>query len=313
MEFRQLKYFVAVVDNGTLSRAAAQVCVAQSALSKRISELEDELGEQLLHRGRNGVTTTDAGKVVYSYAQAVLKQLGDVKTAIKATPESIVGEVVVGLPHSVSAALALPLLRAVRERLPGISLLLDEELAGNLLDQLHHGHVDVMIFTALSDTDVVFRPFVEEEFYLLHGADADPHISAAGDVDLPSVAKQPLIMPRRRHAHCTRDPVSAVAEKNRLSLNVIMEINSAHILKRAVEAGFGASVMPHALAASEIAAGRIHAHRIRPEKVVRTLGVCYSSHIPVTLAKRAVCDLVFAVARKLSAEETWVGARYIGP
>src|SRR6516225_2812968 len=126
MELRQLKYFVAVVDNGSLSRAALQVFVAQSALSKQIAELEDELGEQLLHRSRNGVTATDAGKVLYSYAQAVLKQLNDVKTAIKSTPESIVGEVVLGLPHSVSAALALPLLRAARERLPGISLQLDE-------------------------------------------------------------------------------------------------------------------------------------------------------------------------------------------
>jgi LysR family nitrogen assimilation transcriptional regulator len=313
MELRQLKYFVAVVDNGSLSRAALQVFVAQSALSKQIAELEDELGEQLLHRSRNGVTATDAGKVLYSYAQAVLKQLNDVKTAIKSTPESIVGEVVLGLPHSVSAALALPLLRAARERLPGISLQLDEELAGNLLDQLQHGRVDVMVFTPLTDTDVVFRPFVEEEFYLLHGADAETSLSAVDDMDLATVARQSLIMPRQRHAHCTRDPVSSVAQKYGLSLNVIMEINSAHILKSAVEAGFGASVMPHALAALEIAAGRIRAHRIRPEKVVRTLGVCYSSHIPLTLAKRAVCELVFSVARKLCAEETWVGARYTGP
>ena len=66
------------------------------------------------------------------------------------------------------------------------------------------------------------------------------------------------------------------------------------------------------LAAHEIAVGRMQAHRIRPESVVRTLGLCHSSHIPLTHAKRAVCELVFSVAAALCERGAWPGARYVG-
>ena len=70
MELRQFKYFVAIVDCGSLSRAAQQLFIAQSALSKQMAELEAELGTQLLLRSRNGVAMTEAGKVFYEYATA---------------------------------------------------------------------------------------------------------------------------------------------------------------------------------------------------------------------------------------------------
>ncbi|REM13282.1 LysR family transcriptional regulator, partial [Mycobacterium tuberculosis] len=73
-ELRQFKYFVAIVDCGSLSRAAQQLFIAQSALSKQMAELEGELGTQLLLRSRNGVAMTEAGKVFYEYAQGITKQ-----------------------------------------------------------------------------------------------------------------------------------------------------------------------------------------------------------------------------------------------
>ena len=314
MELRQLKYFLAVADSGSLSRAALEVFIAQSALSKQIAELEEELGVQLLYRSRTGVTVTEAGKTFYSYAQAILKQLGDVKTAVRSSPQSIVGSVVLGLPQSVSAALALPLIRAARERLPGVSLHLNEELTGNLLDHLRQGRVDLAIFTPIAaQPEVLFQPFVEEEFYLLHAADAPGELAQAGDVDLARVSRWPLVMPAPQHSHCTRAPVAAALEQASLPLKVAAEINSVHILKSAVEAGMAPTVMPYALAAHEIAVGRLQAHRIRPEPVLRTLGVCHSSHIPLTHAKRAVRELVFAVAGELCGQGQWTGATYVGP
>lgn len=313
LELRQLKYFLAVADSGSLSRAALEVFIAQSALSKQIAELEEELGVQLLYRSRTGVTVTEAGKTFYSYAQAILKQLGDVKTAVRSSPQSIVGSVVLGLPQSVSAALALPLIRAARERLPGVSLHLNEELTGNLLDHLRQGRVDLAIFTPMAvQPEVVFQPFVEEEFYLLYGTEGATDLPPPGDVDLAFAARQPLVMPGPQHHHCTRAQVAAALEQASLPLKVAAEINSVHILKTAVEAGMAPTVMPYALAAHEIAVGRMQAHRIRPESVVRTLGLCHSSHIPLTHAKRAVCELVFSVAAALCERGAWPGARYVG-
>ena len=82
MELRQLRYFVAIVDHGSLSRAALVLHVAQPALTQQIHQLEEELGAQLLHRSAQGVLATDAGKIFYEHAQAILKQVGDAKSAV---------------------------------------------------------------------------------------------------------------------------------------------------------------------------------------------------------------------------------------
>jgi LysR family nitrogen assimilation transcriptional regulator len=314
MELRQLKYFIAVADSGSLSRAALEVFVAQSALSKQIAELEDELEVQLLYRGRSGVTVTEAGKTFYAYAQAVLKQLNDVKTAVRSSPKAIVGSVVLVLGQSVSGALALPLFRAARDRLPGISLHINEELMGNMIEQLRQGRVDLMVFTPLpSHEDIVFQPFVEEELYLLRGPEAVPALPEGSDVDLGFVSKQPLVLPSVQHGFATRAVLAAALEEHELPMKVVAEINSVSVFKSAVEAGMASTVMPYALAAHEVEAGRLRAHRIRPQKVARTLGICHSKHIPLTHAKAAVIELVQNIARDLCARGEWQGATYIGP
>jgi LysR family transcriptional regulator, nitrogen assimilation regulatory protein len=121
MELRQLRYFVAIVDHGSLSRAALVLHVAQPALTQQLRQLEEELGAQLLHRSAQGVVSTDAGKVFYDHAQAILKQVADARSAVTQSARPS-GSVTMGLPHSISGALALPLLTAAREQYPDITL-----------------------------------------------------------------------------------------------------------------------------------------------------------------------------------------------
>ncbi|MBR7784395.1 LysR family transcriptional regulator, partial [Undibacterium luofuense] len=75
MELRQLRYFVAIVDHGSLSRAARVLHIVQPALTQQIQALEEELGAMLLHRSAQGMQATDAGKLFYEHAQAILKQV----------------------------------------------------------------------------------------------------------------------------------------------------------------------------------------------------------------------------------------------
>ena len=147
MELRQFKYFLSIVENKSLSRAAEHLHVAQSALSKQIAELESELGVQLLSRSRNGVAMTEAGKVFYDYALGITKQISDARAAVLRSSDTVVGSIVAALPQSVAATLALPLMRAVSRRYPNILFHLNEELTGNMVDQLLGGRVDVAIFT----------------------------------------------------------------------------------------------------------------------------------------------------------------------
>ena len=311
MELRQLKYFVGIVDAGSVSRAAQCLFIAQSALSKQISELERELGVQLLVRGRSGVLMTESGKVFYDYAQGILKQLDDARTAVRA-PESIVGSVILGVPQSISAALALPLLQAARKQLPQVSLHLNEELTGNLLDQLRQGRIDLTLFTSnVPRADFDFEPMADEDFYWVRGADRPGPAMQAG-ITLTAIAAQPLILSTSQHNHCMRTIIEQVFSEQRVPMpQLAAEINSVHTLKRAVQAGIAPTILPLALVAQEVDAGDLVAHPIRCDAMRRTVGVCLSRDMPLTHAKRAVRTLVGKVVRQLCDQGGWRSARAV--
>ncbi|TCV06956.1 LysR family nitrogen assimilation transcriptional regulator [Samsonia erythrinae] len=89
MNFRRLKYFVKIVDIGSLTQAAESLHIAQPALSQQLATLESELQNQLLVRGRRGVTPTEAGKILYSHALTILLQCEQAKDAVNSTRQSL--------------------------------------------------------------------------------------------------------------------------------------------------------------------------------------------------------------------------------
>jgi LysR family nitrogen assimilation transcriptional regulator len=313
MELRQFKYFLVIVDSGSLSRAAQVLFVAQSALSKQVADLEIELGAQLLVRSRNGVVTTDAGKVFYEYAQGITKQISDARVAVHCSANAMVGTVVVALPQSVAAPIALPLMRAAAARFPDISFRLNEELTGNMADQLLRGRVDVAIFNGgMLPDDVEFTPLVEEDFVLLCAAQ-DPQAPPPGAVTLAQAIARPLVWPGQVHGHCTRAVVEGVLAASGLAIPAVAaEINSVHILKGAIQAGLGSTIMPYALAQREIEDGRLSAHGIDHDDMFRTLGVCISRQVATNNAKRAISRLIADVFRDLCSSGRWPGARPVG-
>jgi len=310
MEIRQIKYFVAVIDCGSLSRAARQVHVAQSALSKQMSALEDELGVQLFHRSHNGVTPSEAGKVFYEYALGMLKHLVDARAAVSSSPELVSWSIIVALPQSVATLLAMPLLRAVAARYPQVSFQLNEELTGNVMDQLTRGRVDLALFSSLDlPPQVLFSALIEEDFYLIHRANA-PDAPAAGEGSRAQALARPLVFPSQAHGHCTRTLVErAVKERGLAAGDIAMEVNSVHILKSAVEAGIGHTIMPLNLAMREIEDGRLVAHRIAADGFSRTLGICSCASMPASPLKTLISELIREVVRNMCECGDWPGGR----
>lgn len=89
MNFRRLKYFVKIVDIGSLTQAAEMLHIAQPALSQQVATLESELEKQLLVRSRRGVTPTEAGKILYSHAQTILSQCEQAKNAVNDVRQTV--------------------------------------------------------------------------------------------------------------------------------------------------------------------------------------------------------------------------------
>jgi len=306
MELRQLRYFVAIVDHGSLSRAALILHVAQPALTQQLRQLEEELGVQLLHRSAQGVLSTDAGKVFYEHAQAILKQVADARSAVAQSAERPSGSVTLGLPHSISGALALPLLMASRAQYPEITLQLTEELTGNLSDQLKSGRVNLaVLFDDGQLSQFATTPLAEEELHFICRTDA-AYAKGEQSLTLAQALAATLILPGLQHG--VRPRIESVARDAGLSLSNVIEINSIAILKSALLADMGATILPSAPVLDELQRGALRAQRIHSPAISRTVVLCGSRNIPLTNAAAAISRLVRQVSDRLCADGSWPGA-----
>lgn len=302
MELRQLRYYVAIVDHGSLSRAARVLHIVQPALTQQIQLLEEELQAQLLHRSAQGTITTDAGKLFYEHAQAILKQVGDARSAVAQSTTRPTGTVALGIPQSVSAALALPLLTAVRAQYPEISLQLTEELSGNLIEQLKSGRINLaVLFDDGQLHPFIVKPLVEEPMLYITRAGSQFALEGSS-VSLQQALRAPLILPGMQHG--VRPRIERLVRDAGLQIASVIDINSVAILKSALLADMGATILAVAPLQAEIERGELVAQAIDGD-VSRTIALCASKNIPLTNAASAVERLVLDVTRRLCASGQW--------
>ncbi|MGB8423427.1 LysR substrate-binding domain-containing protein [Paraburkholderia sp.] len=305
MELRQLRYFVAAVDHGSISRAAAALHVAQPALSHQIQILEQELHALLLLRTRQGVQSTDAGKKFYAHAQAILKQVLDARTSVGQASGQLSGTVALGIPQSVSAALALPLLKTVYATYPNVTLQLTEELTGNLIEPLRSGRLNLAILFddgQLDGFDVV--RLLEENLMYVSSPDSK-YSPGADSIAFDAAIAKKLILPGIRHG--VRPLIEAAARASGQTLTQVVEINSVAILRSALLADIGATLIPPAPLSMELRNGELRAVPVTGQPLIRTLALCSSKAIPLTDSARAIGELVVSLVDRLCDDDSWIG------
>jgi len=146
MNLRRLKYFVKIVDIGSLTQAADVLHIAQPALSQQLATLEGELQQQLLIRTKRGVTPTEAGNILYMHAQTILRQCEQAHSAVNCAGQALSGQVSVGLAlGSAAPNMAAQLLQAVREQHPRILLYINENFNSTLAELVTEGRMDMAV------------------------------------------------------------------------------------------------------------------------------------------------------------------------
>jgi len=245
MELRQLRYFVRVVDLGSMGRAAQDLGVVTSALSQQLSRLEGELSTRLLQRTAIGTRPTDAGMAFYKQAQLALRHADD--AVLAAQQARLSGHVSVGLAPSTSAVLALPFITAMRERYPDIRLRMVETLSGGLEAMLNARQLDLAV---LFETGAAQRwsvlPLVDERLFLT-GLRSMPELRDM--VGLPclrlaQLGAVPLLLPSGSHG--LRAILDSAFARVHCEPRIVLEIDGLAVLMDAVRAGIGATIQPGA-------------------------------------------------------------------
>lgn len=306
MEIRQLRYFVCVVERGSLGKAARELGVVTSALSQQISRLESELSTRLLQRTHMGVIPTDAGIAFFRQAQLALRNIDEAARA--AQQARLSGYVSVGLAPTTASIMGLPLIRAMRQRYPDVRFHLVESLSGHLAAMLNARHLDLAIlFNDEAGHRWTVTPLLEENLYLI-AARGFEHFPPGDEVALADLADLPLAMPT--HMHGLRSVLTSAADSQSLGLNVAMEIDSLAMLMDVVSAGLLATIQPGVAICRVVQADLRMARISDPGLLRRNLLVSLSDDelSPAGLAARVVMR---DVASDLVRRGEWVGASSI--
>jgi LysR family transcriptional regulator, nitrogen assimilation regulatory protein len=307
MNLRRLQYFVKIVDIGSLTQAADILHVAQPALSQQIAALEVEIGARLFDRSSRGVTLTEAGKVFLEHARVVLADVERARMAVRDASAVPAGDVAVGLPTTVALVATVPILRACRERFPQVRLKLIEGYSGHLREWLQTGRLDVaLLFGDTAEAGLAKRALLDDRLVLVTGTQAG---HAPLKVTLAALARWPLVLPGREHG--LRKIIDAACTPHGVILDVVAEIEALGSVKKAVEAGIGATILSLGSVAEEVAAGRLRASAIERPSLSRRVVCATSVMRPTTPVAAAVIALVTDVIHTMVESGDWP-ARWVG-
>jgi len=305
MDLRQLRYFVAVVDAGSLSKAAHQVYIAQPALSQQMAGLEDELNARLLVRSSQGVRPTESGKVLYKHARTVLRQIEEAKLEVRRPYRGEAGLVVLGLPQTISALLTVPLMSKLRERHSGIYLHLFESLGGYLAELLAQERLDLcMLLREVETPGIGLQRLVDEDLFLIGG----PKTRKTRDVvKLPDLHGLPLVLPSKSQGGL-RTMIERIFARDDIELNVVADVDSFPSLLALAQSGFAYTILPSSALPAGVARPCAVRRLIEPS-IHRTVSLCWTTSSPRTAAALAVQRIVVEVVEELVTTGRWAGVR----
>jgi LysR family nitrogen assimilation transcriptional regulator len=311
MYLRQLKYFTKIVELGSFSRAAREIFVAQPALSNQIAALEAELKTQLLVRGARGVRPTNAGITFYRIASTVLRQLDGVRQDLSGCVESPMGSVSLGISTSTAVMLALPVVREVRSRYPGIHLQITESPSSLLKELLLHGRLDMAILlNENASKNLISFPLLTEMLFLASPSGKGNTRHANTPIKLSELASRKFLLPSRFVP--LRQQIESTLEKVGLVLNVVAEIDSIPTLKASTEAGLGSTILPWSALHKEAKEGTLIVQQIVKPSISWDISLCTTERELGSSATEVVRDLIPTIVSSLVLEQTWQGVKLAG-
>lgn len=270
--------------------------------------LEEELGVRLLDRSPRGVQPTPAGEALYRSAVSVLRQVTQIPAKVKMLGD-VGGRVSVGIPTSTAEVLAIPLMKAVAQRFPSITLDIDSNSSGHLLEWLVNSKLDLaLLFLTDPLRPIAALPLITEDLCLVSAAgfhDLEAHSVHADSISLKEVGRVSLVLPSASNG--LRHVVDLAFESVGITPNVITELGTLQALKLAVYGGVAATILPISALSSELEQNPLQIRRIVDPVIKRQVTLCHNTDVPLSMAARTVQMEIVRLVKAIHASGDWPG------
>nr|BAH89453.1 LysR family transcriptional regulator [uncultured bacterium] len=307
MNFEDLEAFVRVATQGGFSHASAHHRVAQSALSRRVSRLEHQLGVTLLTRHGRGVRLTEHGIALMERANGLMAEIEAIERDIIQQADEPIGDVSIALPPTTATVLAPLVMTQLRQRAPRVKLHIREGSSGAIHDWMVKGEADIgILYNPEESPSLHVTPFLSEPIHLVASSANPPRPEALaagttpdGRFRVKQIGTLPLIMPGSSHS--LRKIMERTASDHHVSLDIVNEVDGPRALKAVVEAGLGYTVFSYAGVYEEVSAGTLRLIPFIPA-LSWTLSLAERRDAPPTRAlielRKAVLDQIAAVRER---------------
>lgn len=283
MDTESLRALLAVADTGSFSKAAEELHLTQPAISKRIAQLEQQLGTRLFDRIGRHIALTQAGRLLHTRAEGILRALDDAERAIHDLSGHIGGHLPLATSHHIGLHRLPPVLRAFSERHPAVKLdidFMDSEAAhGGIL----HGQLELAVVTLAPDMPAALcaEPIWSDPLSVMV-AHSHP-LAAQRQSTLEELSRYPAVLPGENTY--TGQIVLGMFERAGLPVEVSLHTNYLEIIRMMVSVGLGWSVLPRSMLGRDLQALAL------PGAVMqRQLGAIWHRNRSLSNAARAFLD-----------------------
>lgn len=272
MDLRQLEILQAIAETGSFTASGRKLNVSQSAISRQILLLEEELGEPLFVRAGRHVKMTPAAESLVQLGQRVFVDLKDTIGAITDRTRELRGTLRLSGGMTVCLYVFPPLLKHLRRVHPHLDVRLTVAMAGRSVQEIRAGRVDAGLLTLpVEESDMVTVPVLREELLLVT---TPSHPLARKRRVLPrDLAGQPFILFEVGSA--TRKVIDSFFASERIEPTVVMDTENVEIIKAMVKTGLGIGIVPYQAVAREVRSGQFFCARIDGHELVRETGWVY--------------------------------------
>jgi len=272
VDLRQLEIVRTVADTGSFTAAARQLHVSQSAVSRQVLLLEEELREPLFLRLGRKVRLTGAGEALVQLSRRVLTDVRETTTAIVEHQKTLTGTIHLAGGMTVCLHVFPSLLKEYRRQHPDVEVKLTTGGTPQLLERLRAGVVDVALLTLpVEGADLKQVPVMREELLIvMHPSNPLAKHRRLATRDL---AGQPFVLFERGSS--TRRVVDDMFAREQLHPRIVMETENVEILKALVMIGMGMTIIPYQAVAREVRAGHLRWARLEGVSMVRETGWVY--------------------------------------
>jgi LysR family transcriptional regulator, nitrogen assimilation regulatory protein len=313
MNFEDLSAFVVVAKLRSFSKAALQLRIAQSSLSKRVQRLEHKFGVALLKRLGRGVALTEAGAILARRAEHLIDELDAVERDVCAQMAVPTGDVRIALPPATGHLLAPLIIAHCRANFPMIRPLIRDGTAADIHGWLLMEDVDIaLMYDPECGPDFEIEPFLSEPLMVIAPA-SDPvtgkPIAYQKSYSIKDLANLPLCMPGRPHS--IRVLVERLCAKYGVKPRIEYEINGIGSSKGLVEKGIAVAIFGYAGFKDEIDAGRVKAIPFTSALMNRKLCIAYPRRSDARSPLLSVKAIIETELGRLLKDGFWQGAKRI--